>query len=342
MNLGIIIDFLFRVIMRALLIILSLLFSSLSFASLNDGIYALIKTNKGEIIVELAYEKAPLTVINFIALSEGSKKSNKELGIPFYDGITFHRVIDDFMIQGGDPQGDGRGGPGYQFVDEFSDLKHDQPGVLSMANSGPNTNGSQFFITHVPTPWLDGKHSVFGFVTEGMNVVNSIEKGDIIESISIKRIGNKANQFVANEDSFNSLILRANEQIIAQKKLQQAEFAEYVSLLVGDLNNELGYFSVIDKKGNGVKATNGQKVTVDIAVYIDNGEILQPPGSPFSFILGKGEIVSIIENNVQEMFTGEERTVIAIAESIFGPPSEKIPQGSYAILQFILIAAEDN
>ena len=174
--------------MRVLLIIFSLLFSSLSFSALDDGIYALIKTNKGEIIVELAYEKAPLTVINFIGLSEGSKKSNKEPGMPFYDGITFHRVIDDFMIQGGDPQGDGRGGPGYQFIDEFSDLKHDQPGVLSMANSGPNTNGSQFFITHIPTPWLDGKHSVFGLVAEGMSVVNSIEQGDIIERISIKRI----------------------------------------------------------------------------------------------------------------------------------------------------------
>ena len=176
MILGIIIDFLFRVIMRALLIIFSLLFSSLSFAALDDGIYALIKTNKGDIIVELAYEKAPLTVINFIALSEGSKKSNKEPGIPFYDGITFHRVIDDFMIQGGDPQGDGRGGPGYQFVDEFSDLKHDQPGVLSMANSGPNTNGSQFFITTVPTPWLNGRHVVFGKVTpESMPAVRAIE-----------------------------------------------------------------------------------------------------------------------------------------------------------------------
>ena len=332
--------------MRVLLIIFSLLFSSLSFATLdawwNDGIYALIKTNKGEIIVKLAYEKAPLTVTNFIALSEGTKVSNKNLGTPFYDGITFHRVIDEFMIQGGDPKGNGTGGPGYKFADEFSDLIHDKPGVLSMANSGPNTNGSQFFITHVPTPWLDGKHSVFGSVVEGMDVVNSIAQGDILESVKIARIGKDANQFIANEDSFNSLISNANEQILAQKKLRQEEFAEYVSLLVNDLNNELGYFVVINKKGDGAQATNGQKVTVDIAVYLDNGEILQPPGSPFPFILGKGEIFSIIETNVQEMYIGEERTVIAIAESIFGPPSEKIPQDSHAILQFILIAAEDN
>ena len=328
--------------MRLLLVIFSLLFSALSFAEKDDGIYAHINTNKGEIIVELTYKKTPLTVINFISLSEGTKNSNKELGVPFYDGLSFHRVIDDFMIQGGDPKGNGTGGPGYRFADEFTDLIHDKPGVLSMANSGPNTNGSQFFITHVPTPHLDGKHSVFGFVVDGMDVVNLIKQGDTIESISIERIGDEANQFIANEESFNSRVALANEAIIAQKKLRQEEFAEYVSLLVGDLNNELGYFVVIDKQGDGAQATNGQKVSVDIAVYLDNGEILQPPGSPFPFILGEGQIVSIIETNVQEMYIGEERTVIAIAESIFGPPSEKIPQDSYAILQIILIAAEDN
>ena len=258
MILGIIIDFLFRVIMRALLIIFSLLFSSLSFAALDDGIYALIKTNKGEIIVELAYEKAPLTVINFIALSEGSKKSNKELGIPFYDGITFHRVIDDFMIQGGDPQGDGRGGPGYQFFDEFSDLKHDQPGVLSMANSGPNTNGSQFFITHIPTPWLDGKHSVFGLVAEGMSVVNSIEQGDIIESISIERIGDQANQFIADEASFQEQIEKVNTNLNTKQELRQKEFENYVTTSYpGIKKSNLGYFTMVNKSGNDKQPNDG-------------------------------------------------------------------------------------
>ena len=210
--------------MRSLLLIFTFLFSSLSFANLEDGIYAHINTNKGEIIVELAYEKAPLTVINFIGLAEGKKESNKELGVPFYDGISFHRVIEDFMIQGGDPMGNGTGGPGYNFADEFSDLIHDKPGVLSMANSGPNTNGSQFFITHVATPWLDGKHSVFGFVVDGMDVVNSIKQGDTIESLVIKRIGEDANQFLANEESFRAQMLIINEGLIAQQELRINDF----------------------------------------------------------------------------------------------------------------------
>jgi len=344
MILGIIIDFLFRVIMRALLIIFSLLFSSLSFAALDDGIYALIKTNKGEIIVELAYEKAPLTVINFIALSEGSKESNKEPGIPFYDGIIFHRVIDDFMIQGGDPQGDGRGGPGYQFVDEFSDLKHDQPGVLSMANSGPNTNGSQFFITHVPTPWLDGKHSVFGLVAEGISVVNSIEQGDVIESISIERIGDQANQFVADEASFREQIEKVNANLKAKQKLRQKEFENYVTTSYpGIKKSNLGYFTTVYKLGNDKQPNDGQVVSVDVSFKVDNGQILREAGSPIEFILGSGQIISFIDNNIRDMSIGEGRTIIVTYESIFGEdPSGDIPQDSILIFELELLSVEDN
>jgi peptidylprolyl isomerase len=330
--------------MRKLLVIFSILFSTLSFASFDDGIYAHLTTNKGKITVELAFKKAPLTVTNFIALAEGTKKSVKELGVPYYDGLTFHRVIDEFMIQGGDPKGNGTGGPGYMFADEFTDLIHDRPGVLSMANSGPNTNGSQFFITHVPTPWLDGKHSVFGSVVEGMDVVNSIEQGDILETVRIERIGEEANQFIANEESFNSLISQANEKILAQQKLRQKDFESYVaSTFPGAEEDEQGYFSIINKQGSASLASNEQIVAVDVALRANSGEILRQAGSPIPFILGSGEIISIIDSNVQKMYIGEERTVIATYESVFGDaPSGNIPQDAFLIFNLVLISAEDN
>ena len=341
---GIINHFLSKVIMRRLLVIFTLLFSTFSIANLDDGIYAHLTTSKGEITVELAYKKAPLTVTNFIALSEGTKVSNKELGTRFYDGLVFHRVIDEFMIQGGDPKGNGTGGPGYMFADEFSDLIHDRPGVLSMANSGPNTNGSQFFITHVPTPWLDGKHSVFGSVVEGMDVVNSVKQGDILEAVRIERVGEEANQFAANEDSFNALISKANENILASLKLRQQDFESYVSSTYPNAKEtDLGYFTRVSKQGDGVSPNKGQIVSVDIALKANTGEVMRAAGSPIPFILGNGEIISIIEENAQEMTIGEERTVIATYESVFGDaPSGNIPQDAFIIFDLILIAAEDN
>jgi len=330
--------------MRLLLVIFSLLFSTLSFAEKDDGIYAHINTNKGEIIVELTYKKTPLTVINFISLSEGTKNSNKELGVPFYDGLSFHRVIDDFMIQGGDPKGNGTGGPGYRFADEFTDLIHDKPGVLSMANSGPNTNGSQFFITHVPTPWLDGKHSIFGFVVDGMDVVNLIKQGDTLENISIERIGDEANQFIANEESFNSRVAIANETIIAQKELRQIDFENYANSTYPDAHkNESGYFTVINKQGDGNLVSNGQIVSVDIALKANSGQVMREAGSPIQFTLGSGDIISIIDSNVIEMSIGENRTILAPYEYVFGEaPSGNIPQDSFIIFDLVLISVEDN
>ena len=188
--------------MRVLTILLMFFLMLPAFATLTEGLYANLKTSKGDISIKLAYLKAPLTVINFISLAEGTKLSNKPIGKPFYDGLKFHRVIDNFMIQSGDPKGNGSGGPGYKFNDEISDLKHSSGGVLSMANSGANTNGSQFFITHVATPWLDGKHTVFGYVVSGMDVVLAIEQDDIIDSVKILRIGANANNFKTNEQAF--------------------------------------------------------------------------------------------------------------------------------------------
>ncbi len=166
---------------------------------MDNGLYAKINTNKGSVLIKLAFEKAPGTVGNFVGLAEGNiDNTAKPPGEPYYDGLVFHRVIPDFMVQGGCPQGSGMGGPGYNFKDEFHpDLIHDRPGVLSMANAGPNTNGSQFFITHVPTDWLDGKHAVFGQVIEGQDVIDAIEGRDTIETIEIIREGEAALAFDA-------------------------------------------------------------------------------------------------------------------------------------------------
>jgi peptidyl-prolyl cis-trans isomerase B (cyclophilin B) len=164
---------------KMLLCVLSIagVFLGLASAAVAEKLTADIETSKGLIEVELTADKTPITVANFVNLAQKG----------FYNGVVFHRVIPDFMVQGGDPTGTGMGGPGYRFQDEIDpSLKHDRPGILSMANAGPGTNGSQFFITHVPTPWLDGKHSVFGAVIKGQDVVNAITQGDAIKSITIK------------------------------------------------------------------------------------------------------------------------------------------------------------
>lgn len=176
-------------------------------AEFGDGLYALLDTGKGEILLRLEFEKVPMTVANFVGLAEGTISTNRGAGVRFYDGLRFHRVIDKFMIQGGDPQGNGSGGPGYSFPDEFHpQLHHDGPGVLSMANAGRNTNGSQFFITHLATPHLDGIHTVFGRVVKGQEVVNAIRKGDRINRLSIIRAGAKARAFVADQATFDGLL----------------------------------------------------------------------------------------------------------------------------------------
>jgi peptidylprolyl isomerase len=170
-----------------------------------DGLYATFKTSKGDIVCQIEFEKAPLTVCNFVRLAEGTLKCNKPSGTKFYDGLTFHRVIPNFMIQGGCPLGTGTGGPGYQFPDEIdSSLKHTGPGILSMANAGPDTNGSQFFITHVATPWLNGKHAVFGHVMKGQDVVNAIGQGDKLVSVTIQRVGDKAKAFKTDQSAFDA------------------------------------------------------------------------------------------------------------------------------------------
>ena len=165
---------------------------------MKEGLFAIILTSKGEITIQLEFEKTPGTVGNFAGLATGKIKNDiRPIGEPYYNGLKFHRVINDFMVQAGCPLGTGTGDPGYKFDDEFNvSLKHDRPGILSMANAGPSTNGSQFFITHVETPWLDNKHTVFGHVINGMDIVNSISQDDEIISVNINAVGEKAKRLI--------------------------------------------------------------------------------------------------------------------------------------------------
>ncbi len=240
-----------------------------------EGIFATISTNKGDIVLELEYKKTPVTVANFIALAEGKNTfvTNEKLkGKPFFDGLKFHRVIKDFMIQGGDPSGNGSGGPGYAFKDEITDLKHNKPGILSMANSGPTTNGSQFFITHKETPWLDGKHTVFGHVTEGMNVVNSIAANDVITKVTIVRKGVLAKKFDAPK-VFSDYFNNKSED---QKKVASvitAKKAYLATTKATATTTPSGLAYKITQKGTGVKPANGTTFYFHYAGYFEDGTL---------------------------------------------------------------------
>lgn len=263
--------------MKQILSLLSFFFSVILLAQtdLKEGIYAKFTTTKGEIICELEYKKTPMTVANFVGLAEGNFKMNDKLiNKPYYDGLTFHRVIKDFMIQGGCPLGNGSGDPGYKFYDEIvADLKHDKSGILSMANSGPATNGSQFFITHKATPWLDGKHTVFGHVVSGQNVVDAVEQGDKMDKITILRIGTEAQNWNATnefEKVYRPTKAEEDKKNEAFAKISAMSEDEYKEFMYKEVKKQYrkaklsksGLVYVIEKKGKKPNATKGAKLSV--------------------------------------------------------------------------------
>ncbi|WP_269235226.1 peptidylprolyl isomerase [Flavobacterium flavigenum] len=242
----------------------------------NEGIFATISTTKGDIVLTLEYVKAPVTVANFISLAEGKNpnvKVEKLKGKPFYDGLKFHRVINDFMIQGGDPDGNGSGGPGYSFKDEFvKELIFDKGGILAMANSGPATNGSQFFITHKETPWLNGKHTIFGHVVSGMDNVNKIVQDDIMTKITITRKGAAAKKFdalkVIADDAKKEEAKKGEAQKVVKEK---AAYFEAMKAKATTTASGLKY--VITQKGTGVKGAEGSTIYFHYAGYFEDGNL---------------------------------------------------------------------
>jgi FKBP-type peptidyl-prolyl cis-trans isomerase len=261
--------------------------------------------------VNLEFEKTPGTVGNFVALAEGNLENDiKSQGTPYYDGLKFHRVIPDFMIQGGCPQGTGTGNPGYKFDDEFhSDLKHDAPGKLAMANSGPATNGSQFYITHVPTPWLDGKHTVFGSVVEGQEIVDAIAQGDEITSLEIIKVGAVAEAFQAVE-AFRTFE-GSREKREAEEKAKQKELLD--SVAVGYEETASGLRYQILQKGTGKKATKGAGVSVHYKGQLLDGTVFDSSykrKQPIDFNVGLGQVISGWDEGIQLLLGDKARFVI--------------------------------
>jgi len=294
---------------------------------MKDGLYAKITTNKGEILLKLNYDKTPLTVINFVGLAEGTltySGAEKPTGNHFYDGLKFHRVIKDFMIQGGCPLGTGTGGPGYTFADEFdSSLKFTGPGILAMANAGPGTNGSQFFITHVATPHLNGKHTIFGHVVDSQDVVNSIAQNDIIEKVEIIRVGKKAEQFKTDQAAFD----RAKAEITGKKQKtvidEEKKIKEMIKKHWPDAHHShSGMYWVVTREGEGDKPAPGTMIS---AHY--NGRLLisgkkfdssYDRGEPLKFKVGVGQVIKGWDQALANMKRGEKRTLIIPPKLAYG------------------------
>ncbi len=274
---------------------------------MQDGIYAKFNTSKGAVLVKLTYDKTPGTVGNFVALAEGNLENKAiPMGKPYYDGLKFHRVIPDFMVQGGCPQGTGTGGPGYQFDDEFHpELNHDAPGVLSMANAGAGTNGSQFFITHIATPWLDGKHTVFGHVVEGQDVVDAIAQGDLIESVEIIKVGEEAKKWNAVEAFRTFEGSREKKALEARKKAE----ASLEAIAAGFDKTESGLRYKMIVKGDGKQAVKGKTVAVHYKGSLENGKEFDNSYSrkkPIEFPLGMGHVIEGWDEGIALLQVGDK------------------------------------
>lgn len=332
---------------------------------LEPGIYANIQTNKGDIILKLEETKTPMTVANFVGLAEGNLTVYDSIKItkPFYNGIKFHRVINDFMIQGGDPTGTGSGSPGYKFPDEFDEtLTHSGPGILSMANSGPATNGSQFFITHKATPHLDGRHSVFGHVVKGGNIVDSIVQNDVMNTIEIIRVGKAAKKWDATK-TFNAALKVAEaeaERLEAERKAQEAAalaYAEKVKDMAPEDYSQFIYAEVkkkypeaqispsgliylIENEGTGEKAQAGDNLSVHYrgTFRLDEREFDSSYGRnvPMDFTYKTQRMIPGFEEGLAMLAKGGKAKIIIPYYQAYGPQGRPGAIPPYSDLVFDL------
>ena len=308
-----------------------------------NGLFATISTSKGEIKIELEFEKTPGTVGNFVGLSLGLiSNSIKPLGEAYYNGLKFHRVINDFMIQAGCPLGTGTGDPGYKFDDEFhNELKHDRPGVISMANAGPSTNGSQFFITHLETPWLDNKHTVFGNVIDGMDVVNSISQNDEIISVKINAVGDKAKAFDAAK-AFEDFNKSKADRI---KKEKENELKILKDLSKGFSKTSSGLLYKFEKENNSHKPSNGNKVKVHYKGMLLDGTVFDSSfkrNQPIEFTLGVGQVIKGWDEGISLLGIGDKASFIIPSDLAYGASGAGgvIPPNATLIFEVELISAE--
>lgn len=286
---------------------------------MENGIYAKFNTSKGSILVKLTHDLTPGTVGNFVALAEGNMENKvKPQGQKFYDGLTFHRVIPDFMIQGGCPKGTGTGDPGYKFDDEFHpSLKHDRPGVLAMANSGPASNGSQFYITHVPTSWLDGKHTVFGHVVEGQDVVDAVAQGDNLDAVEIIRVGEEAEKFNAIE----AFVGLKGARLKRDAALKAESEAKMEQLAAGFDKTESGLRYKMIQKGDGKKAEAGKTVSVHYEGSLESGKVFDssyPRKKPIEFRLGQGQVIEGWDEGIALLQVGDKARFVIPSDLAYG------------------------
>ena len=337
-------------------------------ATQEDGLYVVFDTTLGTIVCKLYADEVPVTVGNFVGLVTGEQEwrdpqSGEMVTRPFYDGLKFHRVIKDFMIQGGCPLGNGRGGPGYSFTDEFDpNLRHSGPGVLSMANSGPGTNGSQFFITHVATPWLDDRHSIFGIVVLGQDVVDAMAEVEmkgpqgstplediILTKATIVRTGAAAEafdwraEFAKQEEAIARMEAQKAEREMEQKK----ELFTTLGIADSDVvQHESGLEYVVREAGSGNQPSQGQTITAHYTGYLLDGSKFDSSvdrGTPFSTQIGVGRVIRGWDIAFQDMKVGEKRVLIIPSDLGYGERGAgggKIPPGATLVFDVELISVD--